>query len=124
MENVLIVGGTSGLGLEIAKSLSTNSSVYITGRKSPSQNNTYFKFLDLTDSDLPRKLDNLLAEIPKINLLIYAAGYFQDGRIDDLTDQSIIEMNYVGLVGAELLMRRVMKKQEILDGFVAITSTS
>ncbi len=124
MDNALIVGGTSGLGLEIAKLLSTDYKVYVTGRKGILQDNINFKFLDLIDCDLPRQLDNLLVDIPEINLLIYAAGYFQDGKIDDLTDQSIIEMNYVGLIGAELLMGKVMKKQGSLDGFIAITSTS
>ena len=125
MDNALVVGGTSGLGLEIAKILSRNYEVYIAGRRDPHQRNLDFRRLDLSDiSTLSKNLDILVEELPLIKLLVYASGYFQEGRIDDLEDSSILEMNSVGLIAPELLVRRVVKKQGSLGGFIAITSTS
>lgn len=103
--STFIVGGTSGLGRELAALLTEKSfSVYCTGRS-----------------------NNVLEEVeklPRLDLLVYAAGFYEQGRIDELSDEHIREMLNVGLGIPALLLQRILKKQGDLDGFIAITSTS
>jgi short-subunit dehydrogenase len=123
-KKALIIGGSSGLGLEIAQLLSINCDVIITGRKNPSVPSIMFQELELGSESLEKGLDKLIKNLPKIDLLIYAAGFFQEGKIDQLSDNDIHVMNRVGLLAPAMILQRVLHKQGELHGFVAITSTS
>lgn len=123
--NCLIVGGTSGLGLSLANKLATDYSVYVTGRRDPRQDNLKFVRLDLSESDgLLSRVETVIHGLPYIDLLIYAAGFYQEGTLTDLTDEQIYEMLNVGLVAALYVTREVLLSQEVLGGFIAVTSTS
>lgn len=124
MDSALIIGGSSGLGLEIAKLISNRYRVNITGRKDPREPLNFYELNLSKPYSLSSDLDNLLNSLPKINLLVYSAGYYQEGKIDELTDEQIVDMNYVGLIAPQLILRRLIKKQGRLDGLIAITSTS
>lgn len=125
----LIVGGTSGLGLELATLLRTknNLEVYVTGRKEPEDRQLRFVFFDIdpyTDQ-LPYIIDKIISDLPQqIDLLVYAAGFYQEGNMKQLTDADIRKMINVGLVTPTLILNRVLNRQEKLPGFIAITSTS
>jgi NAD(P)-dependent dehydrogenase (short-subunit alcohol dehydrogenase family) len=121
----LIVGGSSGLGLALAHRMSDGHSVHTTGRQNPHVAPLHFHHLKLGASQsLAEDLDRLVAELPPINLFIYAAGFYQEGRISELTDAAITEMTHVGLLAPAMLMQRLLRKQNHLDGLIAITSTS
>jgi len=123
--NCLIIGGTSGLGLSLAKKLSGSYDVHVTGRTDPSEKALTFHPLDLSDAQqLPSAINNLVQELPEVDLLIYAAGFFQEGTITDLTVDQVNTMLSVGLTGAIYLTRQILEKQNQLTEFVAITSTS
>jgi len=126
--NVLVIGGTSGLGLKIALLLSQNSKVFVTGRKMlNAYHHLTFIPLDIgPDSNkLGDDLDEVLESIPDpIHLLVYAAGFYQDGNIAHLSDKDIDTMNNVGLAGAEKLLARIIRRQAQLDGLILVTSTS
>lgn len=124
--NALIVGGSSGLGIEVADLLGRdNYHVYITGRRKPKKENFSFLFLNLNVTlSLEWNLDKLMAHVPRIDLLIYAAGFYQEGKISDLSDPDIIDMTTVGLLAPAMLLQRILQKQDSLPGFIAITSTS
>lgn len=123
-QTALIIGGSSGLGLEMARLLSINCKVIITGRKDPKKSGVRFKELVLDKASLSADLDAFVAELPSIDLLVYAAGFFQEGILSDLSDTDIEKMNRVGLLAPALLLQRLLKKQGGLSGFIAITSTS
>jgi len=120
----LIMGGSSGLGLKLALLLTNEYRVIISGRRDPKKKDIDFNFLDLGFNELAEKLDCFVASLPSVYLLIYAAGFYQEGRIDDLNDTDIMEMNAVGLLAPAMLLKRILKKQGKLNGFIAITSTS
>lgn len=124
--NALIVGGSSGLGLELAKRLMETHQVTITGRKDPQIPGLPFIYADL--KTLPTGVSNLRGAFPPgsahFNLFVYAAGYFQEGHIDDLTDEEIIGMGNVGLIAPAVIMSWLLAHQGGLDGYIAITSTS
>lgn len=120
----LIVGGTSGLGLELARLFSKYHDILITGRSDPKIDTLRFHTLELGTDSFKQNIDTLMEELPEIDLLLYAAGFFQEGRIDDLSDTDIEQMGRVGLLAPSLLLNRILRKQKKLPGFIAITSTS
>lgn len=121
----LIIGGSSGLGFELAQRFSKTNSVIVTGRRDPQDSDINFISLDLNTSDmLAKSLDNFVEKLPHINNLVYAAGFFQEARLSDLSDQEINNMISVGLAAPTLILQRLLKKQNQLHGFIAITSSS
>lgn len=129
MKNILIVGGSSGLGLELARILNCNKnySIAITGRRDPHEHEEIkFISLDLGHAEhLPRQLTQLVEDYaPNTDILIYAAGFFQEGTISDLSDEDIMAMESVGVLAPAMLLQRLLKKRAALEGFIAITSTS
>jgi short-subunit dehydrogenase len=123
--NVLIIGGTSGLGLEIAKQLSNNGdTVYITGRNNPWAQHVIYQKLDLNDKDLSKRLQEMLAHLPEINLLVYAAGFYQQDTVTELQESQIEEMLNVCGRGLIYTMKYLLTKQGKLDNLVVVTSSS
>lgn len=123
--NTLIVGGTSGLGLEIARSeAALGNNPVITGRHDPSVRFAEYREFDLTTCNLPAKIGEFVTNLPTINSLVYAAGYYQEGRITDLSDDEIDSMIDVGGRGLIFFVKKLLEKQDRLDELVTITSTS
>ncbi len=121
----LIVGGSSGLGLELALMLSSTHDVIVTGRRDPENEKVTFRTLDIKRSnELVHALDSLIETLPEIDLLIYAAGFYQEGSITEIEDVDIEHMINVGLLAPALLLNRLLKKQNTLPSFIAVTSTS
>lgn len=135
MSTALIIGGTSGLGLELAHIFAcTYDRVFVTGRsmknlldnstKRRGNKNISFRSSCITKDSNVNDLNRLLSDLPKIDLLIYAAGFRQRAPIDELSDDDIATMAQVGLTFPALLLRRILSRQDDLPGFIAITSTS
>lgn len=123
--NTLVVGGTSGLGLELARDLhAAGSEVYVTGRRELDEPGLHYEQFDLTAPDLPKRIGELVMQLPEINTLVYAAGYFQEGRVTDLTEQEIEQMIDVGGRGLIYFVKAILEKQDKLDELITITSTS
>lgn len=123
--NTLIIGGTSGLGLEIAKAESTlESQTIVTGRHDPDVSFAKYREFDLTGANLAQRIGGLVMDLPPINSLIYAAGFYQEGHITNLSDEQIDDMIDVGGRGLIFFTKKLLEKQEKLDELVTITSTS
>lgn len=123
--NVVIVGGSSGLGLELAmKFAAQGDSVVVTGRTDPKAEGIEFVSFDLSAPGLPRRIEAFVHDLPEIDLLIYAAGYYQEGRVTDLSEDQIEEMLDVGARGLIYSVRAVLKKQDHLGALAVITSSS
>jgi len=123
--NALIIGGSSGLGLELGLFLAEYCNVFVTGRKDPQKKQLHFIPLEIKKSHLlSSDLDRVLTRVGAVELLIYAAGFHQDGAISDLEDSDIIAMINVKLTAPAMLLQKILRKQKKLSGFIAITSTS
>lgn len=123
--NALIVGGSSGLGLELGLLLTKRYHVFITGRKNPQQER--LRFIPLEIKSLHRlsyNLDKILTHANPIDTLIYSAGFHQEGTVDDLEDSDITDMINVKLTVPAMLLQKILRKQKRLSGFIVITSTS
>jgi len=126
MTNALVVGGTSGIGLELAIRLATTHRVTIVGRHDPVvQGMTYVPVrLDAVDQ-LPKQLDQMLASVATpVDLLVYSVGSYVEGTVAELDDEKILAITAAGLLAPQLLLQRILRAQKTLDGFIAITSSS
>lgn len=120
----LIVGGTSGIGLNLARRfLEDDPKVVVAGRRTPDSLSVVpldidhtFRFID--------DLDYIVKTYSPFETVVYNPGFRQMGRIDELSDDDIIKMGNVGFTACALLMSRVMRAQESLPLLVAVTSTS
>jgi NAD(P)-dependent dehydrogenase (short-subunit alcohol dehydrogenase family) len=123
-KTALIVGGSSGLGLALGELLSKDHQVFVTGRRDPHNEKVKFISLDLASGTLGSALYELIDGLPNIDLMIYAAGFYQEGTMSELNDDDIEKMDLVGLRAPAMLLARILRKQGSLPGFIAITSTS
>ncbi len=121
----LVIGGTSGLGLEIATRLSEERPTVVTGRHDPEREVLTFHELDLAAGpELPSRLEALFAELPRVETLVYAAGFYQEGRVDELSVEDIEQMIDVGERGLVYAVREALRRQGELNELITITSTS
>jgi short-subunit dehydrogenase len=126
-KNILIIGGTSGLGLELAKTHhALGFNIFITGRKDPKLPQFQFRQFSIGSdiAELENQIDRLISDLPLIHTLIYAAGYYQEGRIDALSDEEIIQMINVVLAAPALLIRRLKSNSDQPLKIMLITSSS
>jgi NAD(P)-dependent dehydrogenase (short-subunit alcohol dehydrogenase family) len=124
MTTALVVGGTSGLGRELARRLSASYTVTVTGRRDPALAGVSFFPLELAVDGIGEKFDELLGRLGPVDLLVYAAGFRQEGLLDDLSDADIREMELVSVTAPAMLIKRILKRQAGLPELVVITSTS
>src|SRR3954462_12353963 len=105
----LVVGGTSGLGLELAKLLKSDYDVAITGRQNPQVKGLAFTRIELGTSvqNISRNIEDLCFGGEPLDLVVYAAGYFQEGTIGELAVKDIVLMNNVGFLAPAILINRV-----------------
>ncbi len=126
-KRILIVGGTSGVGLELARHyVNDGHTVCITGRHQPNLQGAQFEHFDISadSNQLTRDIDKLLTQFEGINTLIYSAGFRQRGHIDELVDTDILQMMNTGLTAPTLLVQRLKNKLETPLKVMLITSKS
>jgi NAD(P)-dependent dehydrogenase (short-subunit alcohol dehydrogenase family) len=117
---VLVVGGTSGLGLCLARRFAANNNkVTIAGRTCRTGEEFEFQPVDF----------NVMPYVPGVlaqhdaDVVVWAAGFYQSGKLHELASEEIaasILINY--LAPALHLQKRLL--QGPLQGLIAITSSS
>lgn len=122
--NTLIVGGSSGLGLEIAKIYSQHGPVIVTGRKNPGIPGVEFHRLDLTEPEQPKRIDNFIHQLVQVDTMVFSAGLYIDGSITDLTEQNIEDTLDISARGLIYFTKSILQKQGKLGQLVTITSMS
>lgn len=97
-KNILLIGGSYGIGLEMVKKLSTDHNVYVASRSSEQLSNldvTHIPFdvltEDISEKAIPEKLDSFVYCPGSINL-----KPFKTMSVD--TIQTDMEINFIGLV--------------------------
>jgi len=125
--SALVIGGTSGLGLGIARALQREGrNVFVTGRHDPKEKGLeYLPFLVTEDAQkASTDLDDVLRKTGPLGMLVSSAGFFEDGTLDLLDDAHILTTLNIGMATPALLMSKVLRLQQKLDGVIFITSTS
>lgn len=126
-KNILIVGGSSGLGLDLARHyVGMGHTVCITGRHDPGlAGSTYIELnMESGSCNLISNIDNLLEKFTAVNTLIYSAGFSQRAHIDELSDANLLQMTNVGLVAPMLLVQRLKNNLDTPLKVMLITSSS
>ncbi|MBZ9618254.1 SDR family oxidoreductase [Clostridium estertheticum] len=128
-KTIVISGGTSGLGRELAITLSKeNFNVVVLGRKIESIN-IYNKIdsykLDLTNRN---EIHNVCTKIEKkynkIDILVNSAGVGHFGELHRLSEEQIIESININLIGTILLTRIVSENMKYHNNGQIITIES
>lgn len=70
------------------------------------------------------QIDELVKQTGPVNTLIYAAGFYQEGHIDDLSDEDILSMIHVGITAPTLLINRLKNNLGKPLKVILITSSS
>lgn len=123
--NVLIVGGSSGLGLAMAKQFADGGNkVIVTGLKGPDAGYVQSHEFDLSAPDLSQRISGFVKTLPEINTMVYAAGVYMPGLLTDFSDQQIETQLSVGGRGLIYFTRELLGKQGKLDQLITITSMS
>lgn len=126
-KNILIVGGTSGVGHKLAEHyISDGHNVCITGRKNPDLQGAVYQELAITHDPacLATGIDRVLGKLENVNTLVYAAGFLQRGHIDGLGDDDLGAMVNVGLLAPMLLIKRLKRRSVRPLKIMLITSSS
>lgn len=126
-KNILIVGGTSGVGFELARLYSiAGHNICVTGRRTidlPGVRHHYLNIAASADA-LASDIDALLRAFPDIHTLVYAAGFRQRGSIDSLTDTDLAAMTNVGLLVPMMLAARLKPLAPTPLKLILVTSSS
>jgi NAD(P)-dependent dehydrogenase (short-subunit alcohol dehydrogenase family) len=126
-KNILIVGGSSGVGLELARHyVQEGHRVCAMGRTDPKLPGAQFHHLAITASadSLSGGIDSLVSAFQDVHTLVYAAGFLQRGLIDELSDEELLTMNNVGLVAPMMLAARLKPRAPTPLKLMLITSSS
>lgn len=135
--NVLIIGGTFGIGYELSKKyLGKVQNLIILGRseerfnqineelKSP-ETKVYTKKLDVTSiSETSKVLSQVINDTKKIDLVIYSSGFYKPNNTFDVDldlYRKTIEVNFLGLINVMSIILPLFKKQQ--SGHVAMISS-
>jgi short-subunit dehydrogenase len=135
--NVIIVGGTFGIGLELSKQyLDKAKNLIIIGRsenKFPdikqyllgSATNVITKKLDVTDLAQTQKVfQDIIDEFKQLDLVIYSSGFYKPNNTFDLDIslyRNTLEVNFMGLIHVMSKVLPQMQKQK--NGHVAMISS-
>lgn len=131
-KRILISGGTSGLGFELAGALlKKGAHIFICSRNQESVDKAKIRLnsdnvralkCDITD---PEDLKNLIQEVPNLDGLINNAGVWLEGSVESNSLQEIsktIDINLKGLIYCTNIFLPTLKKKESF--IVNISSTS
>lgn len=115
--NIIITGGTKGLGLELMYHLSKDNKVIILGRskeKKYKNNNCEFFSCDIRNSKKVEKTVNaIIKKYNKIDVLINNAGCYSRGKLEEENNERIkivFDTNILGTVYMTKAVLPYMKK--------------
>ena len=122
-KNILITGGSSGLGKSLTMELSKNNNIIVISKDEINEIekiNVDYYYCDITDyNKLSNTINSIIKKYQKIDVLINCAGLYINGILENNNPQQIIDVINVNLTGTILccqLMIKNMKKHN--NGFI------
>ncbi|KAL1303222.1 hypothetical protein AAFC00_006639 [Neodothiora populina] len=127
MPNVLIVGATRGLGLELAKQYQAKGDIVCgTARKAPEHSSAGIKWIadiNLAEESAGSKLVNALPSQP-IDLVIFAAGYFGKESFEEPDFDKEVLMYKTSAIGPIFVVHSLVKAGLLKEGSKIIIVSS
>lgn len=121
----IIIGGTSGIGLETARYLNANGYNIIVGARTPIYDKEGVKFsaVDVTDeASIERFFSSL--DLDKIDSIVYTAGTTTPKKsITDFTVDEYQKVHNVNLLGAILILKYAFPMLQKAKGKVVMVSS-
>ena len=135
--NVIIIGGTFGIGFELAKKyLGRSKNLIILGRSedkfqkitenlSNSTTNIITKKIDVTNlNETQTILQNIIDQLGQLDLVVYSSGFYKPNNTFDLDIElyrKTLEVNFMGLI--HVMSKVLPKMKEQGSGHVAMISS-
>ena len=135
--NVIIIGGTFGIGFELAKKyLGRSKNLIILGRSedkfqeitenlSNSTTNIITKKIDVTNlNETQTVLQNIIDQLGQLDLVVYSSGFYKPNNTFDLDIElyrKTLEVNFMGLI--HVMSKVLPKMKEQGSGHVAMISS-
>lgn len=113
-KNIVISGGTSGIGLEVAKELiKETTNVFILGRSKERGNSAlevlekgYYVSCDVkSEISCKEAIKNVLEKVKSIDVLINSAGIYREERLETVTEVDFDLTMKVNVLGSMLLSK-------------------
>jgi len=132
----VVIGGTSGLGLELARRLRETHSVVVTGRDDEkgervarTEGFVYEQLhVDTVESATPpgfgQTIEGIEAAGQVLDTIVYAAGSRQNGHLDDLTEMELQSLLAVGLLAPIGLLQETLRLAHAVPNLIIVTSTA
>ena len=124
-KNIVIVGGTSGLGLGVATLLDKDQyRVMIGGRSSPETlENISYNYIDVSREDSVESFVDTL-NLTNLDALVYSAGIaYPKKSIQDFRKEEFDRIHRVNLVGAILVLKHFYQALKASKGRVVIVNS-
>ena len=116
----LVTGGSSGMGLAIARKLrAMGMDVIIFDVQSPPDAFPYYP-VDIRDD---AQIRNALSQIPRIDVLVNNAGIYFEKYLEDTTNDEIDQMVDVNIKGTYLMTRNAFPKIRESRGSIVIIAS-
>lgn len=126
MKNIVITGGSDGLGKTLAESLSKDNNVIILAtneeklKEVANQNNCTYKVCDVRNySTVESTINSIASEFGKIDILINNAGLWIQEELDTNDSErihSVVDVNLLGVINCSKAVIPFMKDNK--DGLI------
>jgi len=124
-EVVLITGCSSGMGKDSALYLANKGYTVYAGSRTPDRvpihTNIYPIYLDITN---PKSVQECIAEIPRVDVLINNAGYGLISTVEDLDETEMFDQFNVNVFGLLRVCKSVIPMMREQQGGVIINISS
>ena len=127
-KRALITGGTSGIGLAVARKYAEfGAEVFIAGRSDRSDlaaefGATFVTYDASRREDAERVLQTVTADGKQLDILVANAGVHIEGPVDETTDEMLEEAIETNLIGVGRLLLRITRF--MTEGSVIVTSST
>ncbi len=116
----VVTGGSSGMGLAIAKKL-RNSGIHVIifDIQSPLENFEYYH-VDIRDDN---QIISALMNIPKLDILVNNAGIYFEKYLEDTTNEELDRMVDINIKGTYRMTRNALAKIKAAKGSIVIIAS-